>query len=84
MPTLERQSGRGRGINWRAIVATLLVQVLVLIALSVAAAAYVNWSSEAARAEFVGVLKPSMSDHAHRFSSPLQPVKGRTSCVRRA
>jgi hypothetical protein len=84
MPTLERQSGRDRAVNWRAIVATFLVQVLVLIALSVAAAAYVNWSSEAARAEFVGVLKPLMSDHAHRFSSPVQPVKGRTSCVRRA
>jgi hypothetical protein len=84
MPTLERQSERGRGINWRAIVATLLVQVLVLIALSVAAVAYVNWSSEAALAEFVGVFRPLTSDQARRFSSPLQPVKGRTSCVRRA
>jgi hypothetical protein len=84
MPTLERQSGRSRGIKWQAIIATLLVQVLVLIALSVAAVAYVNWSSEAALAEFVGVLRPLMSDQARRFSSPLQPVKGRTSCVRRA
>jgi hypothetical protein len=84
MPTLERQSGWGRAVNWQAIVATLLVQVLVLIALSVAAAAYVNWSSEAALAEFVDVLKPLTSDQARRFSSPLQPVKGRTSCVRRA
>jgi hypothetical protein len=84
MPTLERQSERGRGINRRAIVATSLVQVLVLIALSVAAVAYVNWSSEAALAEFVGVFRPLTSDQARRFSSPLQPVKGRTSCVRRA
>jgi hypothetical protein len=84
MPSLERQSGQSRGINWRGIIATLLVQVLVLVILSVAAVYYVNWSSEAALAEFVGALKPSVSDHSRRFSSPIQPVKGRTSCARRA
>ena len=84
MPSSEGQSGQSRGINWRGIVATLLVQVIVLIALSVAAVAYVNWSSEAALAEFVGALKPSVSGHSRRFSSPIQPVKGRTSCARRA
>jgi hypothetical protein len=84
MPSLEEQSGQSRGINWRGIIATLLVQVLVLVALSVAGVYYVNWSSEAALAEFVGALKPSVSDHSRRFSSPIQPVKGRTSCARRA
>jgi hypothetical protein len=84
MPSSEGQSGQSRGINWRGILATLLVQVLVLIAVSGAAVAYVNWSSQAALAEFVGALKPSVSDHLHRFSSPIQSVKGRTSCARRA
>jgi hypothetical protein len=83
MPSSEGQSGRSRGINWPGILATLLVQVLVLIALSVAAVTYVNWSSEAALAEFVGALKPSVSDQLRRFSSPIRPVKGR-SCTRRA
>jgi hypothetical protein len=83
MPSSEGQSGGSRGINWPGILATLLVQVLVLIALSVAAVTYVNWSSEAALAEFVGALKPSVSDHLRRFSSPIRPVKGRT-CTRRA
>ena len=84
MPSLERQSGQSRGIHWRGIIATLLVQVLVLVILSVAAVYYVNWSSEAALAEFVGALKPSVSDHSRQFSNPIQPVKGRTPCARRA
>ena len=84
MPSSEAQGGASRGINWPGILATLLVQVLVLIAVSVAAVAYVNWSSQAALAEFVGALKPSVSDHSRRFSSPIQPVKGRTPCARRA
>jgi hypothetical protein len=84
MPSSEGQSGQSRGINWRGVLATLLVQVLVLIAVSVAAVVYVNWSSQAALAEFVDALKPSVSDHSRRLSSPIQSVKGRTSCARRA
>ena len=80
MPSLDGQSGQNRGINWSGIVATLLVQVLVLVALSVAAVYYVNWSSEAALAEFLGALKPSVSDHSRQ----IHPVKGRTPCARRA
>jgi flagellar basal body-associated protein FliL len=84
MPSSEGQSGQSRGSNWRGILATLLVQVLVLAAVSVAAIYYVNWSSQAALAEFAGAVKPSVSDHWRRFSSPIQPVKGRMSCARRA
>jgi hypothetical protein len=84
MPSLDKQSGQNRRINWPGIVATLLVQVLVLVALSVAAVYYVNWSSEAALAEFLGAIKPSVSDHSRQFSSPIKPIKGRTSCARGA
>jgi hypothetical protein len=84
MPSLDGQSGQNRGINWSGIVATLLVQVLVLVALSVAAVYYVNWSSEAALAEFLGAVKPSVSDHSRQFSRPVHPVKGRTPCARGA
>lgn len=83
MSSPKGQNGQSRGSNWRGIVATLLVQVLVLTAVSVAAVYYVNWSSQAALAEF-GAVKPSVSDHARRFSSPIQTVKGLMSCARRA
>jgi hypothetical protein len=84
MSSSKGQNAQSRGSNGRAIVATLLVQVLVLAAVSVAAVYYVNWSSQAALAEFVGAVKPSVPDHARRFSSPIQPVKGQMSCARRA
>ena len=84
MPSLDKQSGQNRRINWPGIVGTLLAQVLVLVALSVAAVYYVNWSSEAALAEFLGASKPSVSDHSRQFSSPIKPFKGRTSCARGA
>jgi hypothetical protein len=84
MPSLNRQGGQNRRINWPGIVGTLLAQVLVLVALSIAAVYYVNWSSEAALAEFLGAIKPSASDHSRQFSNPMKPVKGRTSCARGA
>jgi hypothetical protein len=84
MSSSKGQNAQSRGSNWRGIVATLLVQVLVLAAVSAAAVYYVNWSSQAALAEFAGAVKPSVSDHARRFSSPIQPVKGQISCARRA
>jgi hypothetical protein len=84
MPSLNRQGGQNRRINWPGIVGTLLAQVLVLVALSIAAVYYVNWSSEAALAEFLGAIKPSASDHSRQFSNPIKPVKGRTSCARGA
>src|ERR1700740_3637256 len=42
-----------RGIDWLAIVRILLMQVLVLAALSAAFVGYVNWSSDRAWEEFI-------------------------------
>lgn len=52
MPSSGKPSPQNRGIDWLAIVRTLLLQVLVLLALSVAFIRYVNWSSDVAFAEF--------------------------------
>jgi hypothetical protein len=75
-----------RGISWQAIVRTLLVQVLVLLALSYAVVRYLEWSSDKALAEFNAASKSSVQDPNHRpqSSTPLQTVKGRTPCYRRA
>ncbi|HSY55367.1 MAG TPA: hypothetical protein VK834_02850 [Bradyrhizobium sp.] len=51
-----------------------------LLALAVAIVAYLNWSSEAAFAEFLAASQPS----AAAPSSSLHAVKGRAPCDRSA
>jgi hypothetical protein len=74
-----------RGIDWRGIITILVVQVAVLLALSGAAIFYLNWSSDAAQAEFMATFKPSASEPSHprQPPTPIQPVNGRTACTRR-
>ena len=48
MPSPGNQSPENPGINWLAVVRILLVQVLVLLALSGAIIGYLDWSSDAA------------------------------------
>jgi hypothetical protein len=77
------QNPKDRGIDWPAIVRTLLVQVLVLLALSVAFVRYVNWSSDAAWAEFTAAGRSSVVDpklHA-QSATPVQIVKGQKLCT---
>jgi hypothetical protein len=84
MLSFNSQGERKHGISWPRIAATLLVQILVLLALLVAVVRYLEWSSEANRAEFISATKPSASDPNHRPESslPLQSVKGRTTCYK--
>ena len=86
MPPLDHQSQGNRGIDWPGIAKTLLVQVLVLLALSGAVIGYLKWSSDAAWAEFISASKPSVSDPRHhpQSSTPVQTVKGHATCTRRA
>jgi hypothetical protein len=82
--SLGNQSPENRGIDWPAIVRTLLVQVLVLLALSGAFIGYLRWSSDTNWVEFIsagGLLAPDAKTH-RQSSSPVQTVKGR--CPRRA
>jgi hypothetical protein len=86
VPSLRSQSPENRGIDWLGIVRTLLVQVLVLLALSVAVIGYLNWSSDAAWSDFIAASKASALEPKHRQHSavPIQTVRGQTICSRRA
>jgi len=72
-------------IHWRGIGNTVVVELLVLLALAFAVVRYVEWSSDAAQAEFMSATKPSASDPSHsgEFSIATQPLKGRTGCPRK-
>jgi hypothetical protein len=72
-------------IHWRKIGTTVVVELLVLLALAFAVVRYVEWSSDAAQAEFMSATKPSASDpnQSGEFSTASQPLKGRTGCPRK-
>jgi hypothetical protein len=72
-------------VHWWGIGTTVVVELLVLLALAFAVVRYVEWSSDAAQAEFMSATKPSASDpnHSGEFSTASQPLKGRTSCPRK-
>jgi len=72
-------------IHWRKIGTTVVVELFVLLALGFAVVRYVEWSSDAAQAEFMSATKPSASDpnHSGEFSTASQPLKGRTGCPRK-
>ena len=86
MPSFNSQSQKNHGIYWPGIIRTLIVQVLVLFAVSVAVVRYANWASDAAQAEFIGTIKPSAPapTHSQQSSTPVQTVNGRTTCSRSA
>jgi len=71
MPSLNSQRQSNRSISRSEIIGTLLVQVLVLLALLVAVAFYLEWSSDANQAEFMSATKPSASDPNHSDAAPL-------------
>ena len=78
MPSPARQSPADQRSFWPAIVRTLLVEVFVLLALAVAIVGYLNWSSDAAWAEFKAANIPTAP------AMPMQAVKVQTPCDRRA
>jgi hypothetical protein len=86
MPSPGNQSPENPGINWPAIIRTLLVQVLILLALSAAVVRYLDWSSETAWAEFTAASKSSASDAGRhpQSSVPVQTARGQTPCDRRS
>ena len=64
MPSPDNPNRSKPAIGWLGIVETLLLQVLVLLALSAAVIRYVNWSSDAAQAEFTAAGKPALGKAA--------------------
>jgi hypothetical protein len=86
MPSFNRASPDSSRNYWSGIAGILAVHLAVLFAVSVAALAYLNWSSNAALAEFMAKDKPSVSepDRLPQSSVPLQQVKSKTVCAKRA
>jgi hypothetical protein len=65
---------------WPSIARILLVEILLLVVLSGAVVGYLNWSSEAAWAEF----KAASESATPAPNAPVQTVKGHMSCDRKA
>ncbi|THD54689.1 MAG: hypothetical protein E8A46_07380 [Bradyrhizobium sp.] len=80
MPSSAQQSPARHRSSWPAIVRILLVEIVVLLALSGAMIAYLSWSSEAAWTEFKAAGKLLAPDS----SSPVQTVKAHAPCDRKA
>jgi hypothetical protein len=68
-------------IDWLGISRILLVQVLVLLALSAAFIRYLDWSSEQAWAEFSRAIKSS-APLTRQPATPVQAVNARMPCTR--
>jgi hypothetical protein len=85
MPSFNSQQQHDRGIRWLGTGATVVIELLVLLALAFAVVRYAEWSSHAAQAEFMNATKPSASDpnHSGESSIAIQPLKGRTGCPRK-
>jgi hypothetical protein len=86
MPSLDRANRNNNGNYWSGIPGILSIQLAVLFALAVAAIVYLNWSSKAAVSEFMATGQPSVSEPSRlpQASVPLQQVKSRAACPRRA
>jgi hypothetical protein len=80
MPSPDDQHPQNSRINWLAVMRTLLFQVLVLLALAVAFAGYVEWSSEATWAEFIAAGNPSAPGHEAQTSTAIHTVKNQAPC----
>jgi hypothetical protein len=85
MPLFNSHHQNDRGMGWRLIAVTVVIELLVLLALVFAVVRYVEWSSAAAQAEFMSAAKPSAPDlnHSGEFSTPIQPLKERAACDRK-
>jgi hypothetical protein len=81
LPSSRIQNPERRGIDWIGIVRTLLIQVLVLVALSGALIRYVNWSSDEAFSEFLATSQSSAPAAKPRPQSatPVYAITGKTS-----
>jgi hypothetical protein len=82
MPSLDHFSRNTNGTYWSGIAGILAIHLAVLFAVAVAALAYLNWSSNAAMAEFMAAGKPAASEPSHlpQSSVPVQQVKNKTAC----
>jgi hypothetical protein len=84
VPSLHRTNRNNSDSYWSGIRGILAIQLAFLFAVSIAAVAYLNWSSNAALAEFIAAGRPSASDHLPQSPTPVQLAKRGAGCARRA
>ena len=84
MLSSDPASQNNRGARRPRVAAILLLQLAVLLALSAAAIFYVNWSSGVAQAEFMRALEPSRTVQPAQAPAPVQSVKAKAACPRKA
>jgi hypothetical protein len=82
VPVSQSHSQENRRIDWSAVVRILLLQILILLTISSAIIGYLDWSSEAAWADFIAAGRPSVSDPGPRSESRT-PVRFASSQTRR-
>jgi LPS O-antigen subunit length determinant protein (WzzB/FepE family) len=82
MPSLDHDSRNSAGTYWSGIAGILAIHLAVLFAVAVAALAYLNWSSNAALAEFIAAGQPAASEPSPmpQLSAPVQVVKSKSAC----
>jgi hypothetical protein len=73
MPLRGNHRPESRGIDWLAIVRTVLIQVFVLLALTAAVVRYLDWSSDTNWAEFLAAGESSAAAAGHR-PQPVMPA----------
>ena len=66
-------------IHWQGIGTTVAVVLLTLLTLAFAVVGYVEWSSNAAVAEFMSATKSSASDPNHSLKGPTGCPQGKRS-----
>ena len=86
MPSLDNHSPKHRGIDWPAILRTLVVQIIVLLALAGAVVGYLNWSSDVNVTEFMAASQSSAHGPTQHplFSTPVETVRGQGHCDRKS
>jgi flagellar basal body-associated protein FliL len=84
MLSSDQTNQNNRGMDRPRIAAIVLVQFVVLLAISGAVIFYLNWSSSVAQAEFMRAIGPSMSVPPPQSPALVRSVKARTACTRKA
>jgi hypothetical protein len=84
VPSLMDHNPQKPSFDWVAVMRTLLFQVLVLGALAVAFAGYVEWSSNTTWAEFIAVNDSSAqaSSPHPQASTAIHTVKNQVPCTK--
>lgn len=82
MSSRDKQGQMDQRFDWPAIVKTLSVEIVVLVALAGAFVGYLDWSSEVNVREFMAASQSSGADAGHRPRSSIsvQAVKARAKC----